>query len=97
MIEQLGWPVAKRSLKYDGKKVIVKKDDVVWLVKCRPTCWRLYCYVYENGEKRYIIYVYAVCKKTDAEDPGSLPAARKLADAVGSRTAGIQEFHFPKG
>jgi hypothetical protein len=76
VVETLGWHVARRSLKDGlGRKLIVKKNDYVWLVKCKPSCWRLYCYVWEKGEKRFIIYAHAVCKKKDAEDPSDLAAA----------------------
>src|SRR5260370_25074200 len=64
MVQELGWPQAKRCLRDDkGQALIAKKDNVVWLLKCKPKCWRLYFYVQEK-EKR-IIYVHAVCKKTD--------------------------------
>src|SRR5690242_14111728 len=41
-----GWDVGRRSLK-DGKgrQLVVRKDDLIWLLKCKPSCWRLYFYV----------------------------------------------------
>jgi hypothetical protein len=98
LIQTLGWEEARRTLKDDkGRKVIVKKDDLIWLVKCKPSCWRLYCYVYENGETHQIIYVHAVCKKKDDEDPGDLTTARRIADDIGSRARSIAAFEFPSG
>src|SRR2546422_9004174 len=46
IVQSLGWPAAKWSLKDDsGRPLIVKKDDPIWLLKCKPTCLRLYFYV----------------------------------------------------
>src|SRR5258705_13250557 len=51
MVQDLGWPEAKRCLKDDcGHPLVVKKDDKIWLLKCKPKCWRLYFYVYEQGK-----------------------------------------------
>ena len=66
MVQEIGWPEAKRRLKDDhGRPLVVKKDDVIWLLKCKPSCWRLYFYVYQNGNDNRIIYVHAICKKSD--------------------------------
>jgi hypothetical protein len=98
LIETLGWEEARRTLKDKrGRKLIVKKDNLVWLVKCKPSCWRLYCYVYEKRQTRQIIYVHAVCKKQDAEDPSDLKTARRIADEIGSGARGIASFQFPNG
>ncbi len=94
MLQDLGWPVARYGLKDNrGKRIVVKKDDVIWLLKCKPSCWRLYFYVYEKGNERWIIYVYAVCKKRDEEDPQDTITARSIADARGP----IAIFTFPAG
>lgn len=74
MVQDLGWPESKRVLKDDhGHHRIVKKTDFIWLLKCKPNCWRLYFHVWEK-EKR-IIYVHAVCKKSDKEDPSECAEA----------------------
>lgn len=90
-VEDLGWPDAKK-LQYGkkGKKRIVKKDDVVYLLKCHPDCWRLYFYVKEQ----HFIYVHAVCKRTNAENPEDAVTARKRYD---KRTAGgrLRRIEFP--
>src|SRR6267154_4998287 len=50
-VQALGWPVAKRELKDNhGHPLIVKKDDIIWLLKCKPSCWRLYFYVWEDAK-----------------------------------------------
>src|SRR5580658_10010677 len=56
MIQTIGWPEAKRVMKDNhGHHLVVKKDGVIWLLKCKPSCWRLYFYV---NQKR-IIYLLA--------------------------------------
>jgi hypothetical protein len=98
LIQALGWEEARRKLKDErGRKVIVKKDDLVWLVKCKPSCWRLYCYAYEKQQTRQIIYLHAICKKQDGEDPNDLKTARRTADEIRSGTRGIASFRFPNG
>ena len=43
MVQELGWPEAKRCLTDDwGHPLIVKKDDVVWLLKCKPSLETLF-------------------------------------------------------
>jgi hypothetical protein len=96
MVQELGWPEARRCLKDDyGHPLIVKKDEIIWLLKCKPNCWRLYFYVREP--ERQIIYVYAVCKKANKEDPGDAEAARRVADEVRPGRSGITLFEFPFG
>jgi hypothetical protein len=94
MVQELGWPEARRSLKDDhGKPLIVRKDEPIWLLKCKPSCWRLYFYVWEKGEIKRIIYVHAVCKKTNKEDPRHAAEARRIAGCGGAITL----FEFPAG
>ena len=96
LVQEIGWPEAKRRLKDDhGHPLIVKKDGVIWLLKCKPTCWRLYFYVYENDKR--IIYVHAVCKKADREDPGDAIEARRIADEIRPGGSAITIFEFPVG
>jgi len=96
MVQELGWPEAKRSLKDDqGRARIVKKDNVIWLLKCKPSCWRLYFYVWEDQENKQIIYVHAICKKSDDEDPSDAKEARRIADSVRSGENRITAFEFP--
>jgi hypothetical protein len=98
MVEELGWPQAKRSLKDDhGHPLVVKKDDVIWLLKCKPSCWRLYFYVYQRGNVKQLIYVHAVCKKADEEDPADAVTARRIADKINSGRSAITPFEFPAG
>ncbi|MBK5295324.1 MAG: hypothetical protein JJE04_27055 [Acidobacteriia bacterium] len=97
MVQYLGWPEAKRSLKDNyGHPLIVKKDKVIWLLKCKPSCWRLYFYVCDGKEKR-IIYVHAICKKADAEDPSDATEARCVYDGIRPGGSAITLFEFPTG
>ena len=96
MVQSLGWPEARRKLKDDqGRPIIVKKDSIVWLLKCKPSCWRLYFYVSEK-EKR-ITYLHAVCKQQNAEDPSDAAKARSAYDGIQERGSGITAFEFPVG
>lgn len=98
MVQEIGWPEAKRRLKdNNGHPLVVKKDDVIWLLKCKPSCWRLYFYVYQNGNVKRIIYLHAVCKKADKEDPGDAIEARRIADRIRPGGSGITAFEFPTG
>jgi hypothetical protein len=98
MVQDLGWPAAKRVLTDDyGHALIVKKDEVVWLLKCKPSCWRLYFYVWENAKDKRIIYLHAVCKKQDAEDPGDAAEARSVHDGIWPGGSAITLFDFPTG
>jgi hypothetical protein len=97
-VQEIGWPEAKRRLKDDhGHPLVVKKDDVIWLLKCKPTCWRLYFYVYNTGKDKQIIYVHAVCKKSDKEDAGDAVEARRIADEIRPGGSAIAPFQFPAG
>lgn len=94
IIDNIGWAQAIRVMKdSSGSKVIVKKEDSVWLVKCKPSCWRLYCYVLQK--EKWIIYVYAVCKKQTEEDSASLRAAKRIVAKIQSRAYSIAPFEFP--
>jgi hypothetical protein len=98
MVQEIGWPEAKRRLKDDhGRPLVVKKDDVIWLLKCKPSCWRLYFYVYQNGNDNRIIYVHAICKKSDREDLGDAVEARRIADEIRPGGSAITAFQFPVG
>jgi hypothetical protein len=94
LVQELGWPEAKRlHFGAKGKNRIVQKDDIVWLLKCTPHCWRLYFYIYKP--KRWIIYLHAVCKKKDEEDPNDAIKARAAYDDINGGAFGITLFPFP--
>jgi hypothetical protein len=98
MVQELGWPEAKRCLKdNNGHPLVVRKDNVIWLLKCKPNCWRLYFYVYQSGKDKRIIYVHAVCKKSDQEDEHDAVEARRIANAIGPSGSAITPFEFPAG
>ncbi len=98
MVQELGWPEAKRVLTDDhGHPLIVRKDEVIWLLKCKPSCWRLYFYVWKNGKEKRIIYVHAICKKKDAEDPSDATEARSVHDGIQRGGSAITLFEFPTG
>jgi hypothetical protein len=92
-VEELGWKEAQK-LRIGGQKAkrrIVKKDDDVYLLKGTPLCWRLYFYVRE--ENKHFVYVHAVCKKRDAEDPGDHETAKQHFDRRAN--GNLAEIRFP--
>lgn len=96
MVQEAGWPEAlKLHFGKKGKHRIVKKDDVIWLLKCTPSCWRLYFYIYKA--EKWIIYIHAVCKKKNKENPNDAIQARTVYNAISGGASGIAEFPFPSG
>src|SRR6266496_2807956 len=78
-VQEIGWPEAVTQLHDNkGHRLIVKKNDKIWLLKCKPACWRLYFYVSETAMEGRLIYVHAICKKTRKEDPAAAKAARRV-------------------
>ena len=98
MVQEIGWPEAKRRIKDNkGRPLIVKKDEIIWLLKCKPSCWRLYFYVSKNEPEGRIIYVHAICKQTDKEDPTDAARARRVADGIRPGGSRITLFEFSPG
>jgi hypothetical protein len=98
MLQDIGWPEAKVAMKdSQGKCLIARKDEVIWLLKCKPSCWRLYFYVWENEKNKRIIYLHAVCKKTTKEDPKDARQARRIHDEIRPGGSAITSFEFPLG
>jgi hypothetical protein len=98
MVQEIGWPQAKRDLKDDqGRPLIAKKDEHIWLLKCKPSCWRLYFYVWQNGDDRRLNYLHAVCKKQDQEDPDDAAEARRIFGGIRPGGSAITTFCFPAG
>jgi hypothetical protein len=96
MLHEISWPEARDALKDDqGHRLIVSKDDRIWLLKCKPSCWRLYFYVSENATTTRIVYVHAVCKKRNRENPSDATHARSIVDTIRPGGSGISAFEFP--
>lgn len=90
LLQLHGWPAAKRALLID------RADDEspdIWILKCKPSCWRLYFHVYEEQER--ILYVLAKCKKTTPRKARDSVRARNVFNRVQARSAAIVEFEFP--
>jgi hypothetical protein len=95
MLQDLGWPEARRVLRdAHGHPLVSRKDDRIWLLKCKPSCWRLYFYVYATDQEKRIIYVHAVCKKRDREDRQDFLDARRIADGIRPGGSRITAFEF---
>lgn len=98
LLQHHGWPDARLNLKDKrGKLLIDRADDEdpkIWILKCKPSCWRLYFCVYSDTKR--IVYLYAVCKKRPDRDPADSVRARHRFDGFGgSRRSGIARFDFP--
>ncbi|MBZ5634157.1 MAG: hypothetical protein LAO55_13635 [Acidobacteriia bacterium] len=90
MVRNMGWPEAQRLRERRGKKVVVPKDDVVWLLKCKPSFWRLYFYVWEKHKR--IVYLHACYKDQRLEDPSDHARARSYYDGIARGTSGASPF-----
>jgi hypothetical protein len=96
LVQDWGWPTARDHMKDDrGKRLIAQKDDVVWLLKCKPSCWRLYFYVRKDATENRIVYLLAVCKQQNQEDPADAKRARAIADEIRPGGSAITLFEFP--
>ena len=96
MVQDLGFTTAQPDYRDSlGKPLIIKKDDLIWLLKCKPSCWRLYFYVTEGPTENRLIFVFAVCKKTDKEAHRSVRKARRIADILKRGEGGITPIEFP--
>jgi len=98
LVESLGWPSARLDLKDEyGKPRIERSDDKapqIYILKCKPTCWRLYFYV--DHKRKYFVYLYAKCKKKQRRDPADSASARRLYQSLsGPKSNGIDYFQFP--
>ena len=95
-VQELGWPEA-RTLKHDGKNVIVRadklKDPLLWELKVSPSCWRLYFGVWEA--RKGIVYLHAICKKEWKQDDGEAAKARSVYDRLGAGDYQLSELSFP--
>ncbi len=98
----LGWPDAMRQLRSRrrGKKRIVRvvADPEIWELKCQPSGWRVYFYVYQTPKedgKKYILFLHAVDKKRWKEDDSDKRTAVANLGRVRSGAAKPVEFQFP--
>lgn len=100
LVQLHGWPKARLVLKGPkGKPLIDRADDKeppIWILKCKPSCWRLYFHVY--AERARIAYLYAKCKKRTSRDAEDSANARRLVERIGPRSSGgngLVRFKFP--
>jgi len=97
LFETLGWPAARASL--FTSKADDKSPDV-GILKCKPSCWRLYFHVFEqeNDVKRpdkRILYLLAICKRQDAQQKENTTRARNLLTAALDGRIRISRWSFP--
>jgi len=90
LLQAHGWPDARRAMKDKrGHTLLARCDDEepeLWLLKCKPSCWRLYFCVYPKTKR--FVFLHAKCKKKNEEDAANATRARRrlrlLARAGGS-------------
>lgn len=68
--------VGKHSLE-SGRTV------AVYVLKAKPSRWRLYYFV-DDLERKRIVFLHAVSKKTDKRDPEDLKRCKRLLDKLDS-------------
>jgi hypothetical protein len=88
LLQTLGLPDARKSL------IIDKADDEkppILILKCKPSCWRLYFYA--RHDERRIIYLYGKCKKKNKRDSQDSRNARAVFERL--RDGGVQVARFP--
>ncbi len=95
-----GWPKARQVMKDGaGRARIVlagEKNGVqIWMLKAKPSCWRLYFHVYENSTQ--FLFLHSYCKKKTDQDAGQEKKARRILDRIGTRPSnfGAVRFEFP--
>lgn len=93
-----GWPDARLYLKDKrGKPLVDRADDEkeppIYLLKCKPGCWRLYFYV-DSAAHRFT-YLSAKCKKKQEREASDSVRARNAYNNFVARNHGLVEFRFP--
>jgi hypothetical protein len=95
LLQTLGLPEGFRSLiieKADGG------DPTIYILKCKPCCWRLYFYACKESETaKRIVYLHAKCKKKNKQDPDDAKHARLALGALDAGGMRIIRFQFPSG
>jgi hypothetical protein len=103
-VQDVGWPKARTQIHDDeGRRAIAcvdkKQKPYIWLLKCKPSAWRLYFYVWEhptNGHDKRIVYLHAIYKKQTPEDDGeTLTARQRCATIYTGDSQHRQFFPFP--
>jgi hypothetical protein len=73
---------------------VVRADDKtpeIHILKCKPSCWRLYYHV-QSTEKRFV-FLRAKCKKKGPQDREDVKIARRRLTKAHAR---IRPFPFPR-
>jgi hypothetical protein len=90
LLEYHGWPAARGLLDVDEAD---DKTPKIWILKCKPSCWRFYFHVYET--RRRIVLLHVRCKKRNRRSSSDSTRARNVLGALGARRSGIILFEFP--
>ncbi|HEV8641380.1 MAG TPA: hypothetical protein VGV13_09820 [Methylomirabilota bacterium] len=97
LVESQGWPAALLNVRDEhGKPRIEQSDEEeppIYILKCKPACWRLYFYV-DHG-RHFFVYLYAKCKRKQRRDPEDSVRARRIRASLGPGGDGIDYFRFP--
>ena len=101
LLQSHGWPEAKRVMrgKKRRKSGLIDRADCsereIWILKCKPSCWRLYFCVFQ--EKHQIVYLHAACKRRAKRDPAECARACRIfcEHLAGPRSGRITRIPFP--
>lgn len=66
----------------------------VYVLKAKPSRWRLYFFV-DDPQRRVIIFLYAVSKKTNARDPNDFKRCCTILDAYTAGEYALVEIEVP--
>ena len=97
ILRLLGWPEARVSMRDSrGRPRIEKVDDdppPIYVLKCKPSCWRIYFHVAEETQEKgehsvtkttpqarrsgAFLLLYVVCKKQSKRDSEDIAHARR--------------------
>jgi hypothetical protein len=94
ILERLGFPAALQSVTLEKAD---RRKPAIWILKCKPSCWRLYLHLYTvSPTDKRIVYLHAKCKKKDKQDPEDTARARRVLAAANRGDVGrIARFPFP--
>jgi hypothetical protein len=91
LLEAGGFPSRTAALDYE--KVADVGEDVVYILKAKPSCWRVY-FVAEPASKR-LIFLHAHCKLRQRRDPDDPQKAIERLERIRAARAQLQRLAIP--
>jgi len=88
LLEAGGFPPSNRLLEYEKADNL---DPRIYRLKRKPKCWRIYFAV----EGRRLIYLHAVCKKSDRRNEEDSRKARRRLTAFYNGESALEKLEVP--